>query len=206
MKIYEVEPINFDLKSRLEKLAILEAYKNFLNNSNFNIQILIKTQKENLEKIYSKLNESQFFNYSNNSKINENILNLKNSYINHLQYLNDNFNITNKKYYLIISIDIIDNNIKLNKFNKSKNDYTIISFFNFTKKSIFKKDINSKLDSNTISNSNCNNEIPYKVLEEFKDINSIIYNTLTRACTEIRPLNNIEIISLLKESFNFNEH
>ena len=100
MKIYEVEPINFDLKSRLEKLAILEAYKNFLNNSNFNIQILIKTQKENLEKIYSKLNESQFFNYSNNSEINENILNLKNSYINHLQYLNDNFNITNKKYYL----------------------------------------------------------------------------------------------------------
>ena len=203
MKIYEVEPINFDLKSRLEKLAILEAYKNFLNNSNFNIQILIKTQKENLEKIYSKLNESQFFNYSNNSEINENILNLKNSYINHLQYLNDNFNITNKKYYLIISIDIIDNNIKL---NKSKNDSTIISFFNFTKKLILKKDINSKLDSNTISNYNSNNEIPYKVLEEFKDINSIIYNTLTRACTEIRPLNNIEIISLLKESFNFNEH
>ena len=198
MKIYEVEPINFDLKSRLEKLAILEAYKNFLNNSNFNIQILIKTQKENLEKIYSKLNESQFFNYSNNSEIN---VNLKNSYINHLQYLNDNFNITNKKYYLIISIDIIDNNIKL---NKSNNDSTIISFFNFTKKSIFKKDINSKLDSN--NNYNSNNEIPYKVLEEFKDINSIIYNTLTRACTEIRPLNNIEIISLLKESFNFNEH
>ena len=201
MKIYEVEPINFDLKSRLEKLAILEAYKNFLNNSNFNIQILIKTQKENLEKIYSKLNESQFFNYSNNSEINENILNLKNSYINHLQYLNDNFNITNKKYYLIISIDIIDNNIKL---NKSNNDSTIISFFNFTKKSIFKKDINSKLDSN--NNYNSNNEIPYKVLEEFKDINSIIYNTLTRACTEIRPLNNREISSLLKESFNFNEH
>ena len=123
------------------------------------------------------------------------------SYINHLQYLNDNFNITNKKYYLIISIDIIDNNIKL---NKSNNDSTIISFFNFTKKSIFKKDINSKLDSN--NNYNSNNEIPYKVLEEFKDINSIIYNTLTRACTEIRPLNNIEIISLLKESFNFNEH
>lgn len=134
-------------------------------------------------------------------------MNLKNSYINHLQYLNDNFNITNKKYYLIISIDIIDNNIKL---KKSNNDSTIISFFNFTKKSIFKKDINSKLNSNTISNSNsnsnCNNKIPYKVLEEFKDINSIIYNTLTRACTEIRPLNNIEIISLLKESINFNGH
>ena len=31
IKIYELEPINFDLKSRLEKLAILEAYKNFLN-------------------------------------------------------------------------------------------------------------------------------------------------------------------------------
>lgn len=130
-------------------------------------------------------------------------MNLKNSYINHLQYLNDNFNITNKKYYLIISIDIIDNNIKL---KKSNNDSTIISFFNFTKKSIFKKDINSKLNSNTISNSNCNNEIPYKVLEEFKDINSIIYNTLTRACKEIRPLNNIEIISLLEESINFNGH
>ncbi len=175
----------------MEKLAILEAYKNFLNNSNFNIQILIKTQKENLEKIYSKLNEAQFFNYSKNSKINDNILNLKNHYINHLQYLNNNFNITNKKYYLIISIDIINPAIK------NKNLITrpsLLPSFNFSKKSIPESSIT---DNNII--------IPIKVLEEFKDIDSIIYNTLIRACRDIRQLNNLEIFSLLKESFNLND-
>lgn len=175
----------------MEKLAILEAYKNFLNNSNFNIQILIKTQKENLEKIYSKLNEAQFLNYSKNSKINDNILNLKNHYINHLQYLNNNFNITNKKYYLIISIDIINPAIKnKNLITRS----SLLSSFNFSKKSIPESNIT---DNNII--------IPTKVLEEFKDIDSIIYNTLTRACRDIRQLNNLEIFSLLKESFNLND-
>ena len=61
----------------MEKLAILEAYKNFLNSCNFNIQILIKSHKNNLDNIYSKIEESQFSNFSNNSEINNNIINLK---------------------------------------------------------------------------------------------------------------------------------
>ena len=41
VKIIKVIPINFNLKSNLEKEAILNSYKIFLKTCNFNIQILI---------------------------------------------------------------------------------------------------------------------------------------------------------------------
>ena len=51
IKILEIIPINFNLKSELEKEAILNSYKIFLKTCNFNFQILIQSNKENLEKI-----------------------------------------------------------------------------------------------------------------------------------------------------------
>ncbi len=179
----------------------MEAYKDFLNNINFDIQILIKSQKENLEKIYSKLDETQFLNFSKDTKINDNILELKNNYINHLKYLNDNFSITNKKYYLIISLNIGHTLSNINTHNSSNSNSTFLSFFNFFKNDV--KNINTLSNIPNISNKLDANLIPFKVLEEFKDINSIIYNTLTRACRNIKQLNTIEILNLLNENFNF---
>ena len=124
---------------------------------------------------------------------------LKNNYINHLQYLNDNFSITNKKYYLIISLNNSVNSCTTSNNNSNSNNiFSLISFFNFQKKATNISNISSKNKSEKISP----NVIPFKIQEEFKDINSIIYNTLTRACRNIRPLNSLEIFSLLKESFN----
>lgn len=54
LKILEILPINFELKSIEEKETILYSYKTFLKTCNFDLQILIKSKKNDLEKhIYS---------------------------------------------------------------------------------------------------------------------------------------------------------
>ena len=46
VKILKVIPINYNLKSELEKEAILNSYKIFLKTCNFDIQILIQSNKD----------------------------------------------------------------------------------------------------------------------------------------------------------------
>ena len=48
IKILEVTPINYNLKSDLEKEAILNSYKTVFKSLNFNLQILIQSKKEDL--------------------------------------------------------------------------------------------------------------------------------------------------------------
>ena len=50
IKIIKIYPINFNLKSELEKEAILNSYKIFLKTCDFNFQILIQSKKEDLSK------------------------------------------------------------------------------------------------------------------------------------------------------------
>ena len=44
----KVIPINFNLKTQLEKESILNSYKIFLKTCNFDMQILIQSKKEDL--------------------------------------------------------------------------------------------------------------------------------------------------------------
>ena len=46
IKIIKILPINFSLKSELEKEAILNSYKLFLKTFNYKMQILIQSKKE----------------------------------------------------------------------------------------------------------------------------------------------------------------
>ena len=46
--ILKIKPINYNLKSDLEKEAILNSYKIFLKTCNFDIQILIQSNKRDL--------------------------------------------------------------------------------------------------------------------------------------------------------------
>ena len=48
IKILKVFPINYNLKSDLEKESILNSYRIFLKTCNFDIQILIQSNKEDL--------------------------------------------------------------------------------------------------------------------------------------------------------------
>ena len=58
IKIIKVNPINYNLKSNLEKESILNSYKIFLKTCNFNIQILIQSNKEDLNNHISKIKKN----------------------------------------------------------------------------------------------------------------------------------------------------
>ena len=97
IKIIKVVPINFSLKSNLEKEAILNSYKIFLKTCNFDIQILIQSCKENLEKNILNIEK-------NLEKENKQYLkNLAEEYFNFIQKLNSTKNSSNKNFYIIIS-------------------------------------------------------------------------------------------------------
>jgi len=86
IKIIKIIPINFNLKSNLEKEAILNSYKIFLKTCDFDIQILIQSKKEDLSTHFSII--------KNNLKNNKNNLlnNYFNNYINFIQKINNEKN------------------------------------------------------------------------------------------------------------------
>ena len=97
IKIIKIKPINFSLKSNLEKEAILNSYKIFLKTCNFDIQILIQSSKENLNK--------NFENIKNNlKKEKKDFLNkIAEDYFYFIQKFNSIKNSSSKNFYIIIS-------------------------------------------------------------------------------------------------------
>ena len=59
IKILKIIPINYNLKSDLEKKTILNSYKIFLKTCNFNIQILIQSNKEDLSQHILKIQKKK---------------------------------------------------------------------------------------------------------------------------------------------------
>jgi hypothetical protein len=101
VKILKILPINFNLKSELEKESILNSYKIFLKTCNFNFQILIQSNKENLEKNISDIN-------SQKNKEKEKIKKISENYINYIKELNKNKKSSNKTFYIIISVKKVE--------------------------------------------------------------------------------------------------
>lgn len=105
IKIIQINPINFNLKSELEKEAILNSYKLFLKTCNFDIQILIQSNKEDLSKHISKINSQKNIEKENIKKISDN-------YIEYIKKLNQNKKSSNKRFYIIIKNLKTHENIK----------------------------------------------------------------------------------------------
>ena len=104
LKIIKIKPINFNLKSDLEKEAILNSYKIFLKTCNFNFQILIQSNKEDLSNHFSKIN--------NNLNLEEkNIQEISKKYIDYIKELNNNKKSSSKNYYIIINYENKNNEI-----------------------------------------------------------------------------------------------
>ena len=91
VKILKVEPINYNLKSELEKAAILNSYKSFIKSCNFNLQILIQSKKEDLTKNIDLLNQNNLYPE------------IKEKYIEYINSLNQNQKSSNKNFFIIIS-------------------------------------------------------------------------------------------------------
>ena len=111
VKIIEVMPINYNLKSELEKEAILNSYKIFLKTCNFDFQILIQSNKENLN--------THIFNIKENLKNEkEKILEVANNYIKYIKELNQSKKSSNKNFYIVIKnpikkekVEIVEENV-----------------------------------------------------------------------------------------------
>ena len=112
VKIIKVIPINFNLKSNLEKEAILNSYKIFLKTCNFDIQILIQSNKEDLSKHISKI-KNKIKNEKNNLKL------LSDNYIDFIQKMNIDKKSSSKNFYILIK-EIQENKKQKNNINLEK--------------------------------------------------------------------------------------
>lgn len=99
IKIIKVLPINYHLKSNLEKESILNSYKLFLKTCDFNIQILIQSKKEDLSKMFLNLKEKS-------QKENEKIKELIDKYKEFVLSKNDIDKSTSRNYYIVIKKEI----------------------------------------------------------------------------------------------------
>lgn len=96
LKILKIYPINYHLKSELEKKSILNSYKSFLKTCHFEMQIIIQSNKEDLSKHIQKIKEQ------NKKEKNQNILNFSNQYIEFINRKNKEKNSSSKNFYILI--------------------------------------------------------------------------------------------------------
>lgn len=111
IKILQIMPINFNLKSNLEKEAILNSYKIFFKTCNFNIQILIQSNKEDLTKHIEKINEIAIDESNEIKKISK-------KYIDYIQKLNKDKKSSSKNFYIILQETIENKKEKNESMNK----------------------------------------------------------------------------------------
>ena len=112
IKILKITPINFNLKSNLEKEAILNSYKIFLKTCQEDMQILIQTNKENLNSHIYKIQEKL------NKEKNKSVKNIIEKYIQYIQEMNLKNKSSSKKFFILLkqnnpSKEINENNEKI---------------------------------------------------------------------------------------------
>ena len=116
IKILKIIPINFELKSNLEKEAILNSYKIFLKTCNFDIQILIQSNKKDLSNHISKIKEIPEIKKIN-TNINEKII----------------FDKLNDKYFCIKECLSRCGNVVIDISDQKNAEKILYSFFNSRK-------------------------------------------------------------------------
>lgn len=94
--VIECESINFDLMSDRERESIEYAYQNFLNSLNFDVQILIRSQRIDISPYLNKISDLR--------RAQDNMLlgALMENYINFIDDLSYGANIMDKSFYIII--------------------------------------------------------------------------------------------------------
>lgn len=198
IRILKIHPINYDLKSQFEKEAIINSYKTVLKTCNFDFQILIISEKENIDKNIELINDNLFkrINEFNNDKLLENIdirkveekenrLNtIYSNYINFIEKLVNDENITSKSFYIII----------YENKNKNKKEENIIKekFIRFIKKT------EDKEEKQNLFNTN-NKYLDY--IKTLNDKEKKLIVSLSKCGNQVIRLNGEEIYKL----FNINK-
>ena len=144
VKVLKVTPINFNLKSDLEKEAIFNSYKLFLKTCDFNIQILIQSIKEDLSKHISKIEKEK-------TKLeNQKLINIFNQYIKFIKNQNTDKKSASKNFLILIK-----ENLQNNK-TKNNNDFEKIIINNLNEKYFKIKECLSRCGNNVKEYSNKN--------------------------------------------------
>ena len=112
IKIIKIIPINYDLKSNLEKEAILNSYKLFLKTCDFNIQIIIQSKKENLSKYFYNLKEIS------EKEENQKLKDLIEKYIEFIKNKNELNKAASKNFYIVVKY-VFDEKKKDINFNEN---------------------------------------------------------------------------------------
>jgi len=120
IKILKINPINYELKSEFEKTAVLNSYKAFLKNFNFNIQIIIKSNKEDISENIIKLEKQKEIEKSLNNYF---MVNYFESYINFIKNKNKEKLSSSKVFYIVISSEKIYENQEQNILLDLKEKY-----------------------------------------------------------------------------------
>lgn len=116
IKIIKVTPINYNLKSDLEKKAILNSYKVFLKTCQFDIQILIQSNKEDLNLHFSEIKKNQnYLKLAYQKKIAD-------DYINYIKELQKSKKCSTKEFYLIFNYSQKEINNKIIQFEIIENE------------------------------------------------------------------------------------
>lgn len=115
IKIIKVNPINYNLKSDLEKDSILNSYKIFLKTCNFDIQILIQSNKEDLSHHLNNIQKNI------SKKENKYLEKISKNYIQYINKINSERKSSSKDFYIIISNENKKNN-KIQTEELLKND------------------------------------------------------------------------------------
>ncbi len=155
IKIIKIKPINFNLKSELEKEAILNSYKLFLKTCNFNFQILIQSNKEDLSKHIQAVNQ-------NSIQEDKNIQEISKQYIQYIQNLNHDKKSSSKNFYIIL---------KYKNENREITEFEEYAIENLNDKYFKIKDCLSRC-GNIITNLNNKKEV---LLILFSFLNTRIY-------------------------------
>lgn len=100
IKIIKINPINYELKSEFEKKAILNSYKTFLKNTNYNIQIIVQSKKEDLTKNIKELKKYQKIEKDLNNNY---IVEISRKYINYIEEKNQEKLSSSKNFYILIN-------------------------------------------------------------------------------------------------------
>ena len=153
IKILKIIPINYNLKSDLEKSSILNSYKILLKTCNFNFQILIQSNKKDLSQHISNIKKN--IKKINNKKIEK----ISENYIEYINKININKKSSSKDFYIIIS----------NENNKTKKEF-IESY------EIIKNELKEKYFKIKECLSRCGNSVIE--INEKKEIINIIYSFL----------------------------
>lgn len=114
IKIIRIIPIGYELKSELEKEAILESYKLFLRTCNFDIQILIQSKKEDIRNNIEKIK------FENNEIVDL----IKQEYISYIKTLNSNKELSSKNFFILVNIPMENMKIEMIDMSIIKNKFT----------------------------------------------------------------------------------